>query len=55
MTPPRSGGVPYGTVTSVALVGAVAHKNRVILERSEESCNSKSGLFLINFFTTAKP
>jgi hypothetical protein len=29
-----------------ALVGAAAHTNRVILERSEESCNCKCGLFL---------
>jgi hypothetical protein len=48
-TPPRTGGVPNGSVTKFALVGVAANINRVILERSEESCNYRGGLFLKYF------
>jgi hypothetical protein len=40
--------VPVGSVIQLAIVGADVSANRVILERSEESCNCKGELFLNN-------
>jgi hypothetical protein len=38
-----------GVAVRLAIVGTAVHKNRVILERSEESCNCKGGVFLKYF------